>query len=126
MVMDEYGGIAGLITIEDVLEQIVGDIDDEYDVDQGEQITARGEHRYSVAALLPIDQFNEYFGSSFSDEHFDTVGGLVVHGMGHVPRAGECIVIGDYNFRVLRADRRRVQLLEVSPDRDEPGRADAP
>lgn len=113
IVMDEYGGVAGLITIEDVLEQIVGDIDDEYDVDAGEQIRAHGDRRYSVAALLPVEQFNEYFGSHFSDAQFDTVGGLVVHELGHVPRAGERAAVGDFDFRVLRADRRRVLLLEV-------------
>ncbi|MDN5865230.1 MAG: CBS domain-containing protein [Gammaproteobacteria bacterium] len=120
MVMDEYGGVAGLITIEDVLEQIVGDIDDEFDVDEGEQITEHGERRYSVAALLSIEQFNEYFGSRFSDEQFDTVGGLVVHELGHVPRVGERVAIGAFDFRILRADRRRVQLLEIrtAPEND--------
>jgi magnesium and cobalt transporter len=117
MVMDEYGGVAGLVTIEDVLEQIVGDIDDEFDVDEDDEIVEHGvEHgdrRYTMSALVPIENFNEHFDARFSDAEFDTVGGLVVHELGHVPRAGERAVIGDYAFRVLRADRRRVHLLEV-------------
>lgn len=113
IVMDEYGGVAGLVTIEDVLEQIVGDIDDEYDVDEADEIVDHGDRRYTVSALLPIEHFNEHFSTRFSDAQFDTVGGLVVHELGHVPHAGERIAIGGYGFRVVRADRRRVHLLEV-------------
>ncbi|MGH8271046.1 MAG: HlyC/CorC family transporter [Gammaproteobacteria bacterium] len=114
IVVDEYGGVAGLVTIEDVLEQIVGDIDDEFDVDDETPIVDHGDRRYSVSALLPIDNFNEYFGARFSDDEFDTVGGLVIHELGHVPRASERVNIGGFAFHVVRADRRRVQLLEVS------------
>ncbi len=129
VVMDEYGGVAGLVTLEDVLEQIVGDIEDEYDVEEEETIMEHGDRHYTVSALVPIENFNDYFGSRFSDAQFDTVGGLVVHELGHVPRAGERVTLGSYGFRVLRADRRRVQLLEVrvnapAGDRPPPG-ADA-
>jgi len=113
--MDEYGGVAGLITIEDVLEQIVGDIEDEYDASEEGEIVEHGDRRYSVSALVPIDHFNEHFGTHFSDEQFDTVGGLVGHQLGRIPRVGEQVVLEDYAFRIVRADRRRVQLLEVRP-----------
>lgn len=114
IVVDEYGGVAGLVTIEDVLEQIVGDIGDEFDVDDETRIVEHGDRRYSVSALLPIENFNDYFGARFSDEEFDTVGGLVVHELGRVPHPGERVTIGGFSFRVVRADRRRVQVLEVS------------
>jgi len=126
IVADEYGGVAGLITIEDVLEQIVGEIDDEFDVEDETPIIRHGEQRYSVSALLPVDDFNDYFDTAFSDEEFDTVGGLVVHQLGHLPRPGERCRIGDYNFRVVRADRRRVHLLEVTAARDSEGAAPSP
>ena len=113
IVADEYGGVAGLITIEDVLEQIVGDIDDEFDVEDEEPIVTHDDRHYSVNALLPIEDFNERFGTAFSDEEFDTIGGLVVHALGHLPRPGERVRIGDFAFRVSRADRRRVHWLEV-------------
>lgn len=116
IVIDEYGGIAGLVTIEDVLEQIVGDIDDEFDIDDVSSIVMVTEHRFSMSAQLPIEDFNEYFDADFSDEEFDTVGGLVVHQFGHVPRAGEQTRIGQFSFRVTRADRRRVIALEVTRD----------
>ncbi len=116
IVMDEYGGIAGLVTIEDVLEQIVGDIDDEFDIDDVSSIVMITEHRFAVSAQLPIDDFNEYFNADFSDEEFDTVGGLVVHQFGHVPHSGEQTRIGSFEFCVSHADRRRVIALEVIRD----------
>ena len=124
IVMDEYGGVAGLITIEDVLEQIVGEIDDEFDIEEETPIIDHGGRRYSVSALLSIEDFNAHFGAAFSDEEFDTVGGLVVHELGHLPRPGERVRIGDWNFRVVRADRRRVHLLEVTSG--DGGHDDAP
>lgn len=116
IVVDEYGGVAGLVTIEDVLEQIVGEIDDEFDVEEETPIIEHGKDRYSVSALLPIEDFNARFGTDFSDEEFDTVGGLVVNHIGHLPRPGERVTIGAWTFRVVRADRRRVHLLEVVPE----------
>lgn len=113
IVADEYGGVAGLVTIEDVLEQIVGEIDDEFDVEDEAPIIERERQHWSVSALVPIEDFNERFKTHFSNDDFDTVGGLVVHEIGHLPRPGEQVTIGEYRFRILRADRRRVHLLEV-------------
>jgi hemolysin (HlyC) family protein len=114
IVADEYGGVAGLITIEDVLEQIVGEIDDEYDVDDETRILKHSDRRYTVKALVSIEDFNTYFGTGYSDAEFDTVGGLVMHAFGHLPKRGEKILIGKLRFKVLRADSRRLYLLEVT------------
>ncbi|MCH8148129.1 MAG: CBS domain-containing protein [Planctomycetes bacterium] len=113
IVVDEFGGTAGLITIEDVLEQIVGEIDDEHDIDEEDTITRDGEDRWLVQALTPIKEFNQYFGASFPDEEFATIGGLVMHELGHVPRRGERLNLGDFDMRVVRADSRRAQTLMV-------------
>jgi magnesium and cobalt transporter len=114
IVVDEYGGVAGMVTIEDVLEQIVGDITDEHDIEEGSFIRRRSETVYVVKALTPVEDFNEYFGTSFSDEEFDTIGGLVTHAFGHLPKRGESVTLSQLRFKVLRADSRRVQLLELS------------
>jgi magnesium and cobalt transporter len=115
IVVDEYGGVAGLVTIEDVLEQIVGDIDDEHDDDDDEQTmiqgTANGD--FLVNALTPIAEFNERFDSSFSDEEFDTIGGMVTTEIGHLPEVGEETVFGGFHFQVTRADARRVLQFAV-------------
>ncbi len=113
IVADEYGGVAGLVTIEDVLEQIVGDIDDEYDVDDEARILKHTDTRYTVKAVTPVEDFNEYFSTTLSDEEFETVGGLVTHAFGHLPKRGEKIEFGGFRFKVLRADSRRLHLLEV-------------
>jgi magnesium and cobalt transporter len=114
IVVDEYGGVAGLLTIEDVLEQIVGDIGDEYDVDEGEGIRREGERTYSVPALTRIEEFNATFGTRFSNEEFDTIGGLVLHELGRMPRRGEAVEIGGLELKVQRADRRRIETLRVT------------
>jgi magnesium and cobalt transporter len=119
IVVDEYGSAAGLVTIEDVLEQIVGEIEDEHDYDEGAEIFRRGSNDWSAKARTPIEDFNGYFGCDFSDEEFDTIGGLVVNAFGHLPKRGESVVIGDYRFTVMRADSRRVHLLSI--ERLEPG-----
>jgi magnesium and cobalt transporter len=124
IVVDEFGGTAGLVTIEDVLEQIVGDIDDEHDLDDDETITADGDDRWMVQALTPIEDFNQHFGASFPHEEFDTIGGLVMHQLGHVPRRGERVSLGDFDMRVVRADRRRAQTLVVRRRWSTPGAAD--
>ena len=114
LVVDEYGGVAGLITIEDVLEQIVGEIDDEHDDE--EEPTLMHEQSgggWIVSALTPIADFNEQSGADFSDEEFDTVGGMCTSEFGHLPEVGEEIVIGDYLFHVTEADDRRVQAFRV-------------
>jgi magnesium and cobalt transporter len=118
IVVDEYGGVAGLVTIEDVIEQIVGDIADEYDVEEDQPIRREGERQYTVRALTRIDEFNEYFGTDFPDTEFDTIGGLVAHAFGRLPRRGETTRIGELEFRVLRADRRRIDALRVVTPRD--------
>ncbi len=114
IVVDEYGGVAGLLTIEDVLEQIVGEIEDEYDFDEAEDnIILDRSGRYRVKALTEIIDFNETFGTSFSDEDFDTVGGLIINKFGHLPKRGEEVVIDNLSFQVLRADSRRLHTLLV-------------
>ncbi len=114
IVVDEYGGVAGLVTIEDVLEQIVGEIDDEHDTEVGQDIRRLGNGEFVVKARTPIEDFNEYFNTSFSDQEFDTIGGLVIQSLGHLPKRGESGEIGGMHFRVLRADKRRVHLLRVT------------
>ncbi|HEU4616456.1 MAG TPA: transporter associated domain-containing protein [Gammaproteobacteria bacterium] len=113
IVVDEYGGVSGLATIEDVLEQIVGEIDDEHDPEEADPIQEQGDGRYQVLALTRIEDFNEYFGASLSDEEYDTIGGLVMHELGRLPRRGEQLDFGGFRFRVLRGDRRRVHSVEV-------------
>jgi magnesium and cobalt transporter len=118
IVVDEYGGVAGLVTIEDVLEQIVGDIGDEYDTDEDLDIRREGERQFTVKGQTRISDFNEYFGSNFSDEEFDTIGGLAINFLGRLPRRGESFVMSGLEFRVLRADRRRLDTLRVITPRD--------
>jgi magnesium and cobalt transporter len=118
IVVDEYGGVAGLLTIEDVLEQIVGDIGDEYDVDEGEGIRKEADRSWTVPALTRIEDFNQAFGTRFSDEEFDTIGGLVLHELGRMPRRGETVQIGGLELKVTRADRRRIETLRVTTPRD--------
>jgi magnesium and cobalt transporter len=114
IVLDEYGHVAGLVTIEDVLEQIVGEIEDEYDIDeQDTQIKKLNDGSYIVKAATPIDEFNEYFNVDFSDEEFDTIGGIILKGFGHLPKRGEVYKAQNLRFKVLHSDNRRVYLLEV-------------
>ena len=116
IVVDEYGGVSGLVTIEDVLEQIVGDIEDEYDFDESEDnIIAETGGRYRVKAQTEIADFNTHFGADFADDEFDTVGGLVLQAFGRLPKRGETATIGDFLFRVVRADSRRLYTLQVEP-----------
>ena len=114
MVIDEYGGISGLVTIEDILEEIVGEIEDETDDDNEDFIRQVSDNNYIIKALTPIEDFNEYFNQSFSDDNFVTIGGLVTQAFGHVPRRNEVVHIGEYSFRVLYSDSRKVHLLRVS------------
>ncbi|MDH5765231.1 MAG: CBS domain-containing protein [Gammaproteobacteria bacterium] len=113
VVIDEYGGVAGLVTIEDVLEQIVGDIDDEHDVEDIGNIRRLAPSRYSVKALTPIEEFNEYFDYDFSDDDFDTLAGLVMNRLGHLPKRGESVVIDRFLFKIMSADSRRIKHLQV-------------
>lgn len=116
IVVDEYGGVAGMVTIEDVLEQIVGDIEDEYDFDETEDNILRDSNgRYRVKALTEVTDFNEALGLDFSDEEFSTIGGLVVNKFGHLPKRGEQITFNHIRFTVLRSDSRRLHTLLVEP-----------
>ena len=113
MIVDEYGGVSGLITIEDVLEQIVGKIDDEHDEDEEVDIQPHGANRYSVRALTPLPEFNEYFDSSFEIEDIETIGGFLLRQFGHLPQRGEVIEVENLTFKVLNADSRQVHLYQV-------------
>ena len=120
IVVDEYGGVAGLLTIEDVLEEIVGDIDDEHDQAEIEFIRPEpeqdGKPCFTVRALTRIDDFNEYFECDLTDVDYDTIGGLVMHELGRLPRHGERVKISGFDFRVTKADRRRIETLMVQRD----------
>jgi magnesium and cobalt transporter len=113
IVVDEYGGVAGLITIEDVLEQIVGEISDEHDVEESGYISRLAENRYALKALTPIESFNEHFHTDFSDQEFGTIGGMLLSRFGHLPRRGERLDMGRFHFEVVRADHRRIHLLQL-------------
>ena len=113
VVVDEYGGVAGLVTIEDVLEEIVGEIEDEHDVEEDSTITSHGEGVYTVQALTELDEFNEFFKSDFTSEKFDTIGGIVMNAFGYMPQRGEEIEIGNFRFKIIRADHRRIHSLRV-------------
>ena len=120
IVIDEYGGVAGLVTIEDVLEQIVGEIDDEHDdaSDDGLLIAAQADGQFVVDALTPIADFNERFGADFDDDEYDTIGGLITAAIGHLPEAGEELTLGRFRFRVARAVARRLIALHVDVHAD--------
>ena len=116
IVLDEYGGVSGLLTIEDVLEEIVGEIEDETDEQEAEQIQQIAENCYRVEAIVEIDDFNEYFDIGFPDDDCDTVGGLVINAFGQLPEIGESVSIEEFHFKVIEGDNRRISLLEVSRD----------
>ena len=126
IVVDEYGGVAGLVTIEDVLEQIVGKIDDEHDdaEDDSALIAAQADGQYVVDALTPIGDFNERFGAGFPDDEYDTIGGLVTEAIGHLPEVGEELTLDRFEFRVIRADARRVRAFQVAVMAPDPQDAD--
>jgi magnesium and cobalt transporter len=118
IVVDEYGGVSGLVTIEDVIEQIIGEIDDEFDVEEDQNIRKEGERQFAVRGVTRLEEFNEYFGTEFSDEGFDTVAGLIMKQLGRLPRRGEVLNLDGYEFRVVRGDRRRIDGLRVVSPRD--------
>ncbi len=126
IVVDEYGGVSGLVTIEDVIEEIVGEIADEYDTDEEQTIRRESDRQFAVLALTRVQEFNDYFGARFSDEEYDTIGGLVMHQFGRLPRRGEAVTMGGLEFKVLRADRRRIDQLRVTTPEPVPVRPGEP
>jgi len=115
IVIDEYGGVAGLVTIEDVLEEIVGEIEDETDIEEDQFIRKISDQDYFVKALTPIEDFNSYFNADFSDEEFDTVGGLVLQAFGHMPARNEVTTLEHFEFKVINADQRKIHSLRMRP-----------
>lgn len=117
LVIDEYGGISGLITIEDILEEIVGNIEDETDEEVSDDLIKRvSDSDYVIKALTPIDEFNDYFNADLSDEDFDTIGGILMQSFGHLPKRNEITVIDNFTFRVLYADNRQIHLVRLTLD----------
>lgn len=112
IVVDEYGEVSGFVTIEDLIEQIIGDIEDEFDIDEDTYIKAHGDDRYIIKAYTPIEEFNEQLKANFSDEQYDTIGGIVRDRFGYLPRPGETITIDRFEFKIINADARRINLLE--------------
>jgi magnesium and cobalt transporter len=121
IVVDEYSGVAGLVTIEDVLELIVGEIDDEYDLEDDQNIRPHADGQHIVSALTEIDEFNEHFGTNFNDEEFDTIGGLLLGQLGRMPKRGEEVDLAGFRFKVLGADSRRLHRLLVAETETETG-----
>lgn len=115
IIVDEYAGVAGLVTIENVIEEIVGNIEDEYDLEEAVYIKPREESCYTVRALTPVEIFNQYFKVSFSDEEFDTIGGILTQAFGYLPKRGETLELYGLSFEVVRADKKRLHLLRVRP-----------
>lgn len=114
MVVDEYGSVSGLVTIEDILEEIVGEIEDETDIEEKQHISKNDDNNFLVAALTPIDEFNDYFDTSLSEDDFDTIGGLVSHAFGHFPQIGESVAVDGLTFTVESADKRQIHQLHLS------------
>jgi magnesium and cobalt transporter len=115
IVIDEYGGVAGLVTIEDVLEEIVGEIEDETDIEEDQFIRKISDKDFFIKALTPIEDFNDYFNADFSDEEFDTVGGLVLQAFGHMPARNEVTTLEHFEFKVINADQRKIHSLRMRP-----------
>ena len=120
IVVDEFGGVSGLVTIEDILEEIVGEIEDEFDDEEELDIRKLSKHTFSVKALTTIEDFNDTFGTTFSDDEVDTVGGMVMTALGHLPVRGEIVEIGSYHFKITSADNRRVIQLQVTIPDEQP------
>ena len=125
IVIDEYSAVSGLVTIEDVLEQIVGEIDDEHDMADVVNIRREGYRRFSIRGVTPIGEFNQYFGTHFHHEKFDTIAGLVTHQLGHLPERGEEVTLENMHFKVLSANSRRVNSLQVSLLADDDSASDS-
>lgn len=113
IVVDEYSGVSGVVTIEDIIEEIIGDIEDEHDIDEEQMIKAHGRNRYTVIAMTPIDEFNKFFLTELNAEEYDTIGGLVLKSFGYLPKRGEMTELEGLNVKILRADKRRIRLLRI-------------
>lgn len=112
IVVDEYGEVSGFVTIEDIIEQIIGDIEDEFDIDEDAYLKVHEDNHYIVKAHMPIEEFNEQLNATFSDEFYDTIGGIVMNSFGHLPTRGETIIIDSFEFKIINADSRRIKLME--------------
>ena len=112
IVVDEYGSVAGFVTLEDIIEQIIGDIEDEFDIDEEAYIKTHGDAHYIIKAHMPIDEFNEQLQANFSDEIYDTIGGIVMTNFGYLPKRGETIIVQPFEFKIINADARHIKLLE--------------
>lgn len=112
IVVDEYGEVSGFVTLEDIIEQIIGDIEDEFDIDEDAYIKAHENGHYIVKAHTPIEEFNEQLHTNFSDEVYDTIGGIIMNSFGYLPTRGETITIGSLEFKIINADARRIKLIE--------------
>jgi magnesium and cobalt transporter len=117
IVVDEYGSVAGFVTLEDIIEQIIGDIADEFDIDEEAYIKSHGNAQYIIKAHTPIDEFNEQLNAQFSDASYDTVGGIVMANFGYLPKRGESITIEQFEFKIINADARRIKLVECFDQR---------
>lgn len=112
IVVDEYGAVSGFVTLEDIIEQIIGDIEDEFDIDEDAYIKSHGDARYIIKAHTPVEEFNEQLHTTFSDEFYDTIGGIVMAAFGYLPKRNEVIMIDKFEFKILNADARRIKLIE--------------
>ncbi|NNL57664.1 MAG: magnesium/cobalt efflux protein, partial [Pseudomonadales bacterium] len=119
LVIDEYGGLAGLVTIEDVLEEIVGEIEDEHDYEENKNIRKISSSHFVVNALTPIEDFNAFFKAKLEDDEFDTIGGIITNSFGHLPKRNEQICIDRFTFHVMQADSRRVRMLRMTVENHE-------
>lgn len=112
IVVDEYGSTAGFVTIEDIIEQIIGDIEDEFDIDEDAWIKAHADSHFVIKGQTPLEDFNEQINASLVDEQYDTIGGIVMAAFGHMPHRGEVIKVDGFEFKIINADARRIKLLE--------------